>query len=247
MPVGDNVDAAAPDAARRPDARTPDAPAVVAVDAAPDAGCAIAPGVAPLLDGVNDLADYPADTQLAPGAALGADGAALTWDRAALYVTVTSDAFTGAFEPLHVYLEVGDALTPPAVTSGKEYSGLVPSLPFAPTHLIAVRRQSDSGTGPYDAVYPPAAGFTTQALPLVVGTDVFVSSDNRTLSARVPWAALGGCPSVMRLATHVVHAVAGNEWKELVPATTTPWLAAGGGYYEIDLTQAPSVASWTLR
>ena len=83
--------------------------------------------------------------------------------------------------------------------------------------------------GPYDGVYLPAASWDTQAVTLVDGTDVFVSSDNRTMSVRVAWAALGGCPTAMRLAAHVVHAAPGNEWKELVPATTTPWLATGGG------------------
>ncbi len=77
--------------------------------------------------------------------------------------------------------------------------------------------------------------------------DVFVSSDFHQLSVQVPWSALGGCPTSMRLAVHVVNAVAGNEWKDLVPTTHTPWQAPGGGYYEIDLTADPSTANWVLH
>ena len=117
-----------PDASQPP---TPDAPNVVGLDGAVDAGgCAIATGVTPAIDGVDDLADYPTADQIAPGAALGSDGAALTWDQTALYATVTSDAFTDAFEPLHIYLELGTSLDTPVAASGKEYSGLVASLPF---------------------------------------------------------------------------------------------------------------------
>jgi hypothetical protein len=49
---------------------------------------------------------------------------------------------------------------------------------------------------------------------------------------RTPWTALGGCPLAVRL-TPTVHGVAANEWKDLLPATHTPRMAPGGGYYEI--------------
>ena len=238
---------AAPDAmAAAPDA-APDASMVASPDAPPDAGCAISAGVTPALGGADDLASYPAAQHLAPGAALGADGAAIAWDRTKLYVTVTSDAFEGAYEPLHVYVEAGTALAPAQPSTGKEYSGLVPQLPFTPTALVAVRRVTDSGTGPYDGVYLPGGGWTTRATPLAPGTDVFASADERTLSVAVPWSALGGCPTELRLAVHVVHAVAGNEWKELIPATHTPWQASATGYYDIDLTGAPDVSGWALK
>jgi len=228
-----------PDA--RPDAPRPgDAPAV---DAEPDAGCAIAAGVTPTLTGTDDLAQYPPTQQLAPGAMMGSDAAALAWDRSSLYVTVTSDAFTSSYQPLHVYLQTGTDFSAATPAQGKEYGGLVPALPFAPNYLVAVRRVSDSGTGPYDGVYAPANGWTDRTLAL----DALASADQRTLSVAVPWAALGGCPHAARLAVHVVHGVAANEWKDLVPATHTPWVAPGGGYYELDLTGSPAVASWTLR
>ncbi|HSN27939.1 MAG TPA: hypothetical protein VLT45_16735 [Kofleriaceae bacterium] len=216
---------ATPDAA--PDAAVPDAPL-------PDAGCAISAGMTVPLTGSGDLAQYPAAQQITPGAMLGSDAAALSWDAQRLYITVQSTAFAQPYEPLHIYVEAGQALGQPIAATGKEYSGLVPQLPFTPTHLIAVRRVSDAGTGPYDAVFTPGSQWTTQAMPLVEGTDVFASQ--AAISVQVPWAALGGCPHALRLALHVVHAQPGNEWKDLVPATSTPWVAPGGDYLELDLT-----------
>jgi hypothetical protein len=230
------ADKPAPDAAAdaRPDV-APDSPAVVAPDAPlPDAGCPISAGATIALTGSGDLALYPAAQQVTPGAMLGSDAAALSWDAQRLYVTVQSTAFAQPYEPLHIYIEAGDVLAPPVAATGKEYSGLVPQLPFTPTQLIAVRRVSDAGTGGYDAVFTPASQWTTQAMPLVDGTDVFAAQD--AISVAVPWAALGGCPHALRLAMHVVHAQPGNEWKDLVPSTSTPWLAPGGDYLELDLT-----------
>lgn len=227
----------------RPDATRPDATAVVMPDAAIDAaGCAINQGVTPVLDGADDLDAYPATARLTPAAMLGADGAAIAWDRDRLYITVHSPAFAGAYEPLHVYLEVAPTSEPVAST-GKEYSGLVPKLPFTPTHLIAVRRVSDSGTGPYNGIFVPTNGFQTRAVAL--DTDTFSSSSE--VSVRVPWSVLGGCPTSLRIALHVVHAVSGNEWKDLVPSTHTPWQMPGGGFYEVDTTAAPDVTNWSLR
>src|SRR5207248_1328467 len=103
-----------------------------------------------------DLAKYPAEQQLAPGAMLGTDAAAIAWDAHRLYVTVVSSAFTNPFEPLHIYLET-DALGAPVASMGKEYSGLVPGVPFTATHLIGVRQTSDGGGGAYDGVFVPYA------------------------------------------------------------------------------------------
>jgi hypothetical protein len=98
-------------------------------------------------------------------------------------------------------------------------------------------------------VYAPTGtpAWTTRARALAPGTDVFASSDNRTLSVRAPWSSLGGCPLAMRLSVHVVNGASGNEWKDLVPSTHTPWLAGGGGFYEVSLTGSSSVSGWTLR
>lgn len=222
-------------------------------DAGADAGvgCAISSGDTVTLDGVMDVAAYPGSQLLPPGAPVAAtDVVALTWDATNLYVTVTSDGFLDAFEPFHLYLEARAALGTAAPSRGKEYGGMTAELPFTPTHLVAVRRTSDSGTGgPYDGVYVPAGtpAWSTRATPLEVGADVFVSSDSRTISARVPFAALGGCPARLRLVAHVFHGDAGNEWKDVLPTTHTPWVAPGGGFYEIDLAGDPAVSGWTLR
>jgi len=234
-----------PDAAEV-DARPGDAPPAVVPDAAVDAapGCAISGNAAPAIDGVGDLDDYPLTQRLAPGAMLGADGVAITWDATKLYITVGSTAFDADYEPLHIYVEAAAALAAAAPAAGKEYSGLVPMLPFTPTHLIAARRTN--GVDLYDAVYLPDAGWTTRGAALDPGTHVFVAADHHALSIAVPWTALGGCPTALRLALHVVHAVSANEWKDLIPASHTPWLAPGGGYYQLDLTGSPGVASWTL-
>lgn len=232
------------DTAEPADARSADA-SPVADDAPTDAGCAISGGTTPMLDGVDDLAEYPATQQLSPGAVLGADQAAVAWSTSHLFVTLTSDAFAAPYVPLHVYLETAPALAMAATATGKEYSGLVPALPFTPTHLVAVRRVSDAGTGAYNGVFVPTDEWQTRTLAL--DADTFSSEDQRTLSVRVPWTALGDCPSAMRLAIHVVHGQVANEWKDLVPATHTPWQMPGGGYYEIDLTGSQAVSGWTLR
>lgn len=231
----------------RPDA----APIVDGASAGADAvdldapGCAIATGLTPTLDGTEDLAEYPAAQQITPGAMLGSDAAALAWNRTHLFATVTSDAFTAAYEPLHIYVETGTALATAATAGGKEYSSLVPAVPFTATHLIAARRVTDSGTGAYNGVFVPTDGWTTRTLAL--DSETTVSADQRTLSVRVPWSALGGCPTTMRLALHVVHAQAANEWKDLIPSSHTPWQTPGGGFYEIDLTGTLAVSAWSLH
>jgi hypothetical protein len=232
-----------PDAMTRPDAARADAAPVVSPDASIDSpGCTINAGVTPVLDGTDDLAAYPSTSRLTPAAMLGSDGAAIAWDRERLYITVQSPAFAAAYEPLHVYIEAAPP-TEPVASTGKEYAGLAPKLPFTPTHLIAVRRVSDSGTGPYNGVFAPANGYQTRTVAL--DTDTFSSSSE--VSVRVPWSALGGCPTSLRIALHVVHAQSGNEWKDLVPATHTPWQMPGGGFYEVDTTAAPDVTNWSLR
>jgi hypothetical protein len=229
----------------RVDATPVDASHVVPdATSSPDAaGCAISNGTTPTLDGNNDIAKYAATQRLTPGAMIGADAAAVAWNRDYLMVTVSSIAFGSAYEPLHVYVETGATLAVSAAAFGKEYSGLTPALPFSPTHLIAARRISNAGTGGYDGVFMPADQWQTRTLSL--DTDTYASTNQ--LSVRVPWSALGGCPTQMRFALHVVHGVVGNEWKDLVPSTHTPWQTSGAGYYEIDLTAPAAVASFILR
>ena len=247
------ADGSAADARQSLDARPPGADAPIdasrPLDATLDAGCSISNGVSPMLNGSGDLAKYPAAQDVALGATLGSgDAAAIAWDSHALYITMTSSAFTAAYEPLHVYVQAGTDLGTATPAMGKAYGGLVPDLPFTATQLIAVRQVSDSGTdGPYDGVYTPDQSWDDRATPLSVGSDVFVSSDDQTISVQVAWSALGGCPTMLRLAAHVVNGATGNEWKDLIPTTTTPWQAPGGGYYQIDLSGSAAVAAWTLE
>lgn len=215
------------------------------VDARPDAWsmCTISTGDSPRLDGTDDLAEYPAVQRATVNAG---DQAAITWNASYLFATFTTDGLLDAFEPVHLYVEASSILVAPVASVGKEYASLTPGLPFTPTHLIAFRRTSDAGTGAYNGVYAPAGSWTTRTFPLT-GTDVFASADGRTLSVRVPWSALGGCPTRMRLVAHIVHAEAGNEWKDVVPSTHTPWMPSGGAFYDIDLTGDPAVSGWVLR
>ncbi len=247
-----SAQSAPPDARRVDAAAGPDAaePIDAAVDAAPDAasGCAISAGDTPVLDGTGDLAAYPASQVVTPGVPLASgDRVAITWDPTYLYVTVAAASFADPFKPLHVYLETDTTLPAATPAMGKEYGGDTPFLPFAGTHLIAVRRTDDAGTGPYDGVYQPGAPITwaTRTFALLPGTHVFASADNGTLSVRTPWAALGGCPTTMRLAAHVVHGDVANDWKDVVPATHTPWMTPGGGHYRVDLTADPAIDGWT--
>ncbi|MBZ0121729.1 MAG: hypothetical protein K8H88_32330 [Sandaracinaceae bacterium] len=214
-------------------------------------GCGIAVGDTPAIDGSGDIAAYPTSQVLTPGVTLSStDVAAITWSSSHLYVTMTSDAFTDASRPLHVYLELGTTLGAVEPGTGKEYGGNLPTLPFRPTHLIAIRRTSDLGPpGPYDGVYVAIDGWTTPSSALVEATDVFASADQRTLSVRIAWSAVGSCPLRMRLAAHVVYGapLSGMEWKDAIPSTHTPWTPSGGAFYEIDLTADPTVSSWTVR
>lgn len=235
---------AAPDAAVATDATTTDAAADATVT------CAISTGHTPTLDGVDDLAEYPAAQHVTAGATLAAtDDVAVSWDPTYLYVSVTSQAFLDGAKPLHIYLETGDTLSTATPRAGKEYGGVTPQIGFDAGYLIAARRTNDFGSGPYSAVYAPTGTpvWTTHSLDLAPGTSVFTSSDNRTLSVRAPWSSLGGCPLAMRVSVHVVNGAAGNEWKDLIPSTHTPWLTGGGGFYEVSLTGSPAVSTWTLR
>ncbi|MEC7522448.1 MAG: hypothetical protein VYE22_21350 [Myxococcota bacterium] len=217
------------------------------VDGGTGGGCpGVHPGDTVALDGMGDLAGYPSEQILSPMAPFGpGDQLGLTWDREYLYLTLVSSGFSDPFKPFHVYLEASAGpLGAASPGTGKEYSSLVPALPFTATHLVAVRRQDEAGGIAYDGVYTPAMSWTDRATPLVPGTDVFPSTS--AISVRVPLAALG-CPTRLRLSAHVVNAVVAEEWKILVPAGAQPWNPMGdpGAHYEIDLTADPAIAGWT--
>lgn len=253
-PDAASVDAAAPDAASvdaaGPDARPIDAgaPDALVVDALmPDAPpCPIAGAAAINLTGTNDLAAYPAAQTVPVGAPFtAADAVRLSWSPTALYLTVHSTVFADGSRPYHLYVEAATTLGTATPADGKEYGGLIAHLPFTPTHLVAMRRTDDFGSGAYDGVYVPTGGWATRATPLVPGADVFAAAGQDELSVRVPWAALGGCPTHLRVAGHVVNGAVGNEWKTLVPTASTPWTMPAGTAYTIDLTGPAAVSGWT--
>ena len=257
-PIGDDggIDAGA-------DGGGVDASSDAGADAGRDAGASDAGPAGPTcpghhvgdtiaLDGSSDLAKYPASQRLTPGGPLGgSDEYAITWDRDYLYITLVSGAFSDGFKPIHLYLEVRPSLSPAAASTGKEYSSLTAELPFTATHLVALRRTSLSGGVLYNGVYTPGGAWTTLAVALRDGVDVWAEGTS-ALSARVPWSVLG-CAASIRLTTHVVNGpIFLNEWKDFLPLTATPWstmppATPGGGYYEIDLTADPAVSGWTER
>lgn len=196
------------------------------------------------LDGDGDLTSYPSAQVLTPGAtSSSSDRFAITWDTDYLYITIASAAFADEYAPFHAYLQTSmSPLGPAAGATGKEYNTWVPALPFTPTHVVAVRRNASP---PYSGVYLPTVW--NLGTSLVHGTDVFVSLDGRTISARVPLDALG-CPRYVRLAAHVVpDMLMSRPWQDTVPSTHTPSLSSTSGYYEIDLAGSTAVTAWTLR
>jgi hypothetical protein len=223
------------------DAAGPDAAAGI------DAGCTIAGGPDVVLDGTGDLAAYAAAQAVPLGAAFSVnDAVRLTWSPAALFLTVRSSIFSDGSRPYHLYVEAGTALAAATPSAGKEYGGLTAALDFTPTHLIAFRRTDDFGSGAYDGVYRAggAQPWTDRTTALIPGIDVFASDDLAELSVRVPWSALGGCPTQLRVAGHLIYGAVANEWKNVLPGAHTPWSAPGGAHYTIDLTGAPAVSSW---
>lgn len=200
------------------------------------------------LDGSSDLAKYPSSQRLTPGGPLGgSDEYAITWDRDYLYITLVSAAFSDEWKPVHLYLEVRPSLAAAAPTMGKFYNSLTAQLPFTATHLVALRRTSLGTDGTlYNGIYTPGGPWTTLARELRAGVDVWAEGTS-ALSARVPWSVLG-CAATLRMTTHVVNGpISLNEWKDFVPLSAEPWMAPGGGYFEIDLRADPAVSGWTER
>ncbi len=224
-----------------------------AVDANTDSSSDAATNSCPALDaaagdtivfnGTNDFDKYPLEQTLTPGVTQQTwERFALTWDADYLYVTMVAIAFEDANKPVHVYVEAGSSLGAATPSTGKQYSGLTPNLPFTPTHLIAGRQQSNG----YSGVYTPASSWGNQIAQFQDGVDVFVAADHHTVSMRVSRYLLG-CPTTLRLVAHVVNATTGNEWKDVVPTSHTPWAANPNDYYEIDLDADPAISGWASK
>ncbi|MFZ9889623.1 MAG: hypothetical protein ACO3JL_19180, partial [Myxococcota bacterium] len=198
-------------------------------------------------DGIDDVAKHPLARQAAVGAASAPYAlGAVSFDAQSLYVSWVSMKFEAENVPLHLYVEV-DPVGEPTPSLGKEYFGLVPELPFTPTHLLAARRSSViAGSDPYNGVYegPGLVATPYRTATLNLTDETYISSDNHTVSLQVPWSALSsdGCPTRLRLVAHVVKDAAGTEWSDVLPLAHSPWLPGGGTFYELDL-RAPD-ASW---
>ncbi len=200
---------------------------------------ATAPTTAPNpFDGVADGGELPAGSMAAPGAPLAAwsqAGAALTDDH--LLLTLVSPAFEQAFRAWVVYVQAFDGAPggPATPAPGLSYSNQTATLPFTPTHAITLRRQSDAGdaVGPFNGVWEPdGSGSWRLVGRFATGRDAFFAADQHTGAVAVPRAWLGD-PGGVRLAAHVVQDVAGNEYKDLLPATHTPWTADGGAWLDL--------------
>lgn len=208
------------------------------------------------LDGVGDLAAYPPGHVLTGGdvGVRQADEEAfgLHADPDFLYVSQAATAFDDVYAPWMVYLEAGtapldDAVPGTGIPYDRGQGDLTPSLPFTPTHALAIRRSAVDGApddGPWVGVWRrEGGGDWTQVRRFRVDEDLWVSSDGRTLSVRVPRAVLG-IHDTVRLTSHVVHGAPGGEWKDTVPAGHTPW-SGGGTAYVLDLDDLGTSASWT--
>jgi hypothetical protein len=190
----------------------------------------------------------------------------LSWDARWLHGVIVSKGFEDATRAYLLYVEVVDAKSPTQAlpADGMTYLGLTPKLPFTPQVAIGMRSGCDlsDGYGPWCGVFRrDATGAFSQRLRLLPGHDVggaavFVAADKHTLSFRIPRAALGPAAQApltgtsaakLRVVGHLVHGGAGDEWKDVLPPTATPWQAATTGYLEIDLAGAADAATWVQK
>lgn len=189
------------------------------------------------LDGSDDLGAFAPATQEPVGVARQPwEAFAFDSDADHVYLAWVTEAAEDPLLPAVLYLEADPGPALPG--QGFDYLGLVPELPFTPTHAIALRSGSDlgDGFGPWSGVWArdPVSGGWTLLRRLRDDDGVWVADDRHTLSARVPRYLLGD-PARVRMAGHVVNAAAGEEWKTTVPAAHTPWAAGGGQALERDL------------
>jgi hypothetical protein len=194
------------------------------------------------LSGDEDLGKYGDGEKMAPGAASQPWSLyGVAYDEQAIYISLASDAFEDPYKPLMMYFEpIGSNPPPPLPSQGVAYSDLTPALPFSARFAVSLRRLSDdgSGEGPYNGIWrrEDASGPWIRQQRLEQGKQWWISSDQHTLSVRIPREALGAS-SGLRFVAHVVNATAGNEWRETLPAGHTPW-EGGGQFFSVDLSGA---------
>jgi hypothetical protein len=195
------------------------------------------------LGGDHDHDLFPAADQAVPGVTIQSwDAFALALDADFLYVAVVSSAFqTTTDHPSMIYLQADPATT--GTRPGLTYLAQTATVPFPADHVITLRRQTDvgDGTGPWNGVFAWTGASWVRTRRLAQGHDFWVSSDDATLSARIPRSQLGAPSSTIRLAAHVV--AGGGNYDDTVPSTHAPWTSQTTGYVEIDL----STGAWTVK
>ena len=222
-----------------PDQRRRRAPRMPRVPDSP--GCAISAGDhARARRRRRPRATTPRRSTSTPGAMLGSDGAAIAWDAQRLYVTVQSAAFAHAVRAAPHLCRGRRRARQPRRRRGQ---GVQRARPAAAVHADPPDRGSPRhrrrAPAPYDGVFMPGRA-VDDARDAAHRRHRCVRRGRRDLGAgavdrarRLPARAAARDPRRARAPA--------NEWKDLVPATHTPWQAPGGGYYEIDLTGAPIV------
>jgi glycogen debranching enzyme len=205
-------------------------------------GVSWVPAVRP--DGVDDLGKFEAGEQAEPGAKLASwSRVGIAWDERDVWFALVSPTFEDPYKPWMIYLRTvpgggGAGL-------GMEYSGQRAQLPFAPTHAVVVRRQSEDQEGLWSGVWvPQSEGRWAKRGRFEYGESAWLAADNHTMVVRVPRAWLGGELGEVRLVAHVVNAQPSEEWKEVSPVGHTPW-AGGGASYVLRL-DGPSGAEWMV-
>ena len=205
-------------------------------------------------DGVDDLGDVPQEQQYQDvGAAMESWSAwGLDWDDEYLYVVIVSPAFESQFKAVMLYLEGAQGAfgVDASPGQGMGYSDLTPWVPFTPSYVVSARVQEQGSVTevPWSGAYMlNQDGGWDRVFGFAPGVHKWSSADLHTLSLRVPIEVVGS-PDRIRLAGHVVFEQAGQEWKELFPATHTPWLEGGGQFFEVDLGQEDhSSTNWVLK
>ncbi len=202
-----------------------------------------------IFDGSEDLGKLSPDQQVEPGAPLEPWSRwGLEWDDRFLYVALVSPLFQDDFKAAMVYIEPVLDERPESLTrQGVDYSGQRAVLPLDASYMISWRWQQSGAAGdePWSGVYTWRDGSWQRVWGMTPGEHLWGASDRHTMSVRVPLGLFGPARR-WRLVGHAIHGEPGEEWKELLPASHTPW-DGGGGAIEIDLDGAHGQENWMVE
>ena len=205
-------------------------------------------GALATFDGVDDVQKLAPAQQLVPGIPLAPWARlALDWDDDWLYLVVVGKGFEDDLKAMMIYLQATDGLQTAQPAPGLPYLGLSAMLPFQASHVIGLRSKTNvgDGAGPWAGVYERGSGDWRLQTRFQPGVAMWLAADKHTVALRLHRAELAGLKAKkLRLAGHLVHGGAGNEYKAVVPAGHTPWKASATGYYEIDLNGSHPVKGW---